>query len=159
MLEGESIAASLLDLFAAAQVSAHLPFAPATVGLTALQAAGVPGPRFNSIWAITLHLNYWQAALLRLLLAQPAPDGPSWRPAGAPDDDAGWLAARTHAIAVNAQLADHVSRLDAAALDAPLEAWGQSVRRAALGILAHNSYHTAEIISVRHMQGWWLADT
>jgi len=30
---------------------------------------------------------------------------------------------------------------------------------AVLGILAHNSYHTAEIITVRHMQGWWLAET
>jgi len=101
MPEGEVIAAPLLDLFATAQVGAHLPFAPATVG----------------------------------------------------------LAARSRAIAVNAQLADHVSRLDTAALDAPVEAWGQSVRRAVLGILAHNSYHTAEIITVRHMQGWWLAET
>jgi hypothetical protein len=26
-------------------------------------------------------------------------------------------------------------------------------------ILAHNSYHTAEILTVRHMQGWWLEAT
>lgn len=166
MPEGEEIAAPLLDLFAGARVGAHLPFAPATVGLTAAQAAATPGPRLNSLWALTLHVTFWQETLLRLLQGQPAewadlgaPDGSGWPPPGDPADDAAWLAARTRAIAVNAQLADHVSRLDTAALDAPLEAWGQSVRRAVLGILAHNSYHTAEIITVRHLQGWWLPQT
>jgi len=27
------------------------------------------------------------------------------------------------------------------------------------GLIAHNSYHTCEIISIRHMQGWWLERT
>lgn len=159
MTEGEQIAAPLLDLFATARVGAHLPFAPATLGLSAAQAAAAPGPRLNSIWAITLHVTYWQEALLRLLQDRGAPEGASWSPPGDPADDAAWLAARTRAIAVNAQLADHMSRLDPAALDAPLEAWGQSVRQAVLGIFAHNSYHTAEIITVRHVQGWWLPES
>ena len=159
MPEGELLASFLLEVFATTQVGAHLPFAPATLGLTARQAAAVPAPRFNSIWAITLHVTYWQEAPLRLLLGQGDPEGSSWMPPGDPADDAAWLAARTRAIAINAQLADHISRLDTAGLEAMVAAWGQSVRRVVLGTMAHNSYHIAEILTVRHMQGWWLADT
>ncbi len=166
MIEGEQLAAPFLDLFATNRVGAHLPFAPATLGLTAAQAAAAPAPRFNSIWAITHHVTFWQETLLRLLQGRPAewrdlgaPDPNGWPPAGDPANDAAWLASRNRAIAVNAQLADHVSRLEAAALDAEFPAWGNTVRRAVLGIFAHNSYHTAEIITVRHMQGWWLPET
>ena len=166
MPEGEELAAQLLNLFSMPGVRAHLPFAPATLGLTAAQAAGAPGPRFNSIWAITNHVMFWQDTLLRLLQGRPADwrelgatDPNGWVPAGDPADDAAWVAARNRALAVNAQLAEHVSGLDTAALDAPLEAWGQSVRRSVLGIFAHNSYHIAEIITVRHMQSWWLPET
>jgi hypothetical protein len=28
-----------------------------------------------------------------------------------------------------------------------------------VGIFAHNSYHTAEIITVRNMQGFWMEST
>jgi hypothetical protein len=147
-------------------VGAHLPFAPATDGLTAAQAAAVPGPRFNSVWAITNHLWYWEEVLLRLLTGQPAeradigaPEDGGWGMGGNPADEAAWVADRARALDTGLRLAAHIEGLDSAALDAPVPDWGNSTRRAFTGILAHNSYHTAEIITVRHMQGWWLAES
>lgn len=54
--------------------------------------------------------------------------------------DHGWFSALTTARAVNAELATAVAALSD-------------------GIIAHRSYCTCEIISIRHMQGLWLERT
>lgn len=166
MAEGEHLAGSLLSHFAADRIGPYLPFKLATVRLTAQQAAATPAPGFNSIWAISNHVTFWQEAMLRLLEGHGADwrtlgalDPSGWPPAGDPADDEAWLASRARALDINAQLAAWLRPLEAAALDAALPTWGLSVREAGYSLIAHNGYHTAEIITLRHMQGWWLDQT
>jgi hypothetical protein len=166
MTESHDLARSFRRNLSGDRVGIHLPLEGATADLNAAQAAAAPSTRFNSIWAITNHLWFWEESLLRLLTGQPAdhqsigmPDGGGWAPPGDPADDAGWLAHRARALDTGLRLADHVEGLDAAGLDADLPAWGGNVRRGIYGILTHNSYHTAEILTVRHMQGWWVENT
>lgn len=166
MTEAEQLADSLQGFFAADRMGPYLPFGLATSGLTAQQAAAVPAPRFNSVWAICNHITFWQEAMLRLLEGHGADwrtlgalDPSGWPPPGDPNGDAAWQASRARALDINAQLASFLRPLGPTALDAPLPTWGMPVRQAAHSLIAHNGYHTAEIISVRHMQGWWLEVT
>jgi hypothetical protein len=166
MSEADQLADSLLSHFASDRIGPYLPFALATARLSAQQAAALPAPGFNSIWAISNHVCFWQEAMLRLLEGHGADwrtlgalDPSGWPPPGDPDDDAAWQASRARALDINAQLAAWLRPLDSAALDAPLPSWGMPVRQAAYSLIAHNGYHTAEIITVRHMQGWWLDET
>jgi hypothetical protein len=166
MTEAEELAGSLLSHFASDRIGPHLPFVLATERLSAQQAAGLPAAGFNSIWAITNHIRFWQEAMLRLLQGHGADwrmlgalDPSGWPPAGDPADDDAWLADRARALDINAQLAACLRPLDAEALAAPLPSWGLSIRQAGYSLIAHNGYHTAEIITVRHMQGWWLDQT
>ncbi len=141
-------------------------FVLVTEGLSAAQAAASPGPQFNSVWAIVNHVWYWQELLLRLLKGETpthadlgAPDGSGWGMAGSPTDEVTWQADRQRALDCNIALAKFVAGLSDAALDEKLEAWGNLKHQAIQSILAHNSYHTCEIISVRHMQGFWVDKT
>jgi hypothetical protein len=167
MSEAQHLAEALTRHFAGSTPEgAFLPFEAATEGLTAAQAAAIPAPGFNSIWAIVNHVWFWQEVLLRLLQNQPAnhellgaPDRSGWSMAGDPADEAAWQADRKRALEVNASLAAAVARLSEAELVETLEAWRSPKHRAIQGIAAHNSYHTCEIISVRHMQSLWLERT
>jgi hypothetical protein len=141
------------------------PIAMATDGLTAEQASVVPRERFNSVWAVVNHVRFWQEAALRQLQGQevdyPAlgsEDGSGWPPVGEAGDEDAWHAARARVLEANAALANYVAGLTDADLDAPLgeaEAWNTR-RHLVYSMLAHNSYHTCEIISIRHMQGLWF---
>ena len=163
MSEAQHLAAALERLFSEPRLSAFLPFIAATDGLTAAQAAAVPAPRFNSVWAIVNHVWFWEANLLRLLQGREAdhrtlgaPDKSGWPPIGEDHGEADWQLARQRALETNAALAREVERLTDDELAQPLPAWGGAKHRSVQGIIAHNSYHTCEIISVRHMQGLWL---
>jgi hypothetical protein len=159
MSEAQHLAEALTRHFAGSTPGAFLPFEAATEGLTAAQAAAIPAPRFNSI----NHVWFWQEHLLRLLHNQPAnhellgaPDGSGWPPAGDPADEAAWQATRKRALEGNATLAAAVARLSEAELLEELKAWKSFKHRAIQSIITHNSYHTCEIITVRHLQGLWL---
>lgn len=140
------------------------PIAIAVSGLSAEQAARAPAPRFNSVWAIVNHVRFWhQYALLRLQ-SQPVDrqalgSETGWPPAGEPPDEQAWQADCQRLFSVNAELAALAAQYSTEELDQPY-APGRAKRFQVLhGVIAHNSYHTCEIISVRHMQGWWLEDT
>src|SRR5260370_4130766 len=60
MSEALAIAEALELLFTSATPGWFSPYALATDGLTAEQAATVPAPRFNSVWAVVNHVRYWQ---------------------------------------------------------------------------------------------------
>lgn len=161
MSESEHIAIALEEIFTAG--GPFLPFTAATDGLSAAQAAAIPAPRFNSVWAVVNHMSFWQETLILLLRGLPidfralgAPDPRGWPPAGAPDDEAAWQAARARTIAGNTELAQLVASLSDQALGRQIEAWRIPGHRAVQGIMAHNSYHICEIISIRHMLGLWL---
>jgi uncharacterized damage-inducible protein DinB len=165
MSEAQHLAEALEVLFTSDAPGWFSPIATATEGLTAEQASTVPRERFNSVWAVVNHVRFWQEAALRQLQGQevdyPAlgsEDGSGWPPAGEPDDEDAWHAARTRALEANAALARYVASLTDADLDAPLgegEVWSTR-RHLVYSMLAHNSYHTCEVISIRHMQGLWF---
>ncbi|HEV8192840.1 MAG TPA: DinB family protein [Ktedonobacterales bacterium] len=165
MSEAQHLAEALEVLFTGETPGWFSPIATATDGLTAEQASTVPRERFNSVWAVVNHVRFWQEAALRQLQGQevdyPAlgsEDGSGWPPAGEPGDEAAWHAARARALEANAALATYVAGLTEADLDTSLgegEAWNTR-RHLVYSMLAHNSYHTCEIISIRHMQGLWF---
>jgi len=166
MSEAQHLAHSLERLFSNPASGVFAPFITVTDGLTATQAASVPAPRFNSIWAVVNHVWFWEESLLRLLRGQSATPEElgattdhGWPPAGSASDEASWQAARARALSTNAELAQYIRSLSDEAMDQPLEAWGTVRARAVLSIIAHDSYHTCEIISLRHMQAWWLEGT
>ncbi len=165
MSEASSFAEALDLLFTSTTPGWFSPFIAATAGLTAEQASTVPAPRFNSVWAVVNHVRYWQEAALLQLQQLPVEsaalgsvDGSGWPPAGNPRDEAAWSEARTRALAANASLVHYVKSLADAELDQPIadgEEW-HTRRHLIFSMIAHNSYHTCEITSIRHMQGWWF---
>jgi hypothetical protein len=165
MSEGAHLGAALTRLFDHPHVEAFATFNLATADLTATQAAHVPAERFNAIWAIVNHLWFWNEVPLRMLRGEPvtpedlgAPDWGGWVPIGDPNDDAAWHAARERALAANAAFAAHVATLSNADMEREIPHWGP-IHGIVSAMIAHNSYHTCEIISVRHMQGLWLERT
>jgi hypothetical protein len=133
-------------------------------GLTGVQAAYVPRERFNSIWAITNHMAFWieytRAAFLDedIDLAAWGMDvvGKGWPPLGTISDEA-WRAARQQAMDICSSFAALIRTLDPAELDQPRERFfGSTAFQAISAIYGHNCYHTAEILTVRHMQGLWV---
>jgi hypothetical protein len=166
MSEAQHLAESLTICFNSDKLLAFAPFSVATDGLTAAQAAHVPAERFNSVWAVVNHVWFWQEAPLRMLRGEPfepkdlgAEDWSGWPAAGDSADDAAWQAARQRCLDTNAALAAFVAELDAVGIEREVApGWGK-VHQTIQATIAHNSYHTNEVISVRHMQGLWLERT
>ena len=165
MSEAPYTAEALELLFTSATPGWFSPFETATESLTAQQAATVPAPRFNSVWAVVNHVRYWQEVALLQLQHLPvdgaalgSEDGSGWPPIGDPTDEAAWQEARRRALEANATLARYVMTLTDAELNQPVavgEVWNTS-RHLIYSMIAHNSYHTCEITTIRHLQGWWF---
>ncbi len=76
-----------------------------------------------------------------------------WPPVGEVSD-ANWQASRQKALDSNHQLAEAIAAVPDAQLEARLPGWFNAItQEAILGIHGHISYHTAEIVTIRHMQG------
>ena len=165
MSEASHTAEALELLFTSATPGWFSPFETATDGLTAKLAATVPAPRFNSVWAVVNHVRYWQEVALLQLQHLPvdgaalgSEDGSGWPPIGDPADEAAWQEARRRALEANAALARYVMTLTDAELNQPVaegEVWN-TCRHLIYSMIAHNSYHTCEITTIRHLQGWWF---
>lgn len=166
MSEAQHLAKSLTVYFNGNELIAFLPFNMASDGLSATQAAHVPAERFNSIWAIVNHVWFWNEVPLRMLRGEAvdpadlgAADWSGWPPIGDPADDAAWQAARQRCLDANAAFAAFVATMDDAALAREVApGWGPA-HGIIQGMISHNSYHTSELICVRHMQGLWLERT
>ncbi|MEZ4863922.1 MAG: hypothetical protein R3C14_21550 [Caldilineaceae bacterium] len=146
------------------QSSSFAHFVVVSDGLTGAQAAHVPGERFNSIWALTNHMAFWmdytRGAFLQedVGLAAWRMDGigNGWPPLGAVTDDA-WLAARQRAMAICHSFAAAIRTLGPAILEQPqARLFGGTPYQAITAMYGHNCYHTAELLTVRHMQGLWV---
>lgn len=166
MSEAQHLAEALKSLYWGPALGVFASFETVTNGLTARQAVAVPAARFNSVWAVVNHVWYWQEALHCLLLGQTyshsalgAPDNSGWPPVNDPGDETAWQTDRQRALSVNQALADFVEHMSDRELDETLPIWAGAKHRAIQSVIAHNSYHTCEIISVRHMQGFWLERT
>jgi len=160
--EAKHLSQGLTEAFNSPNPAAFAPFGPATAGISAAQAAAVPGERLNSIWAVVNHLWFWNEVPLRMIRGEQvephvlgASDWQGWPPAGDPADEAAWEAARQRALAANAAFAAAVAELSPEALAADLAGWGPAWA-IIQGMFAHNSYHLGEIVTLRHLQGLWV---
>jgi len=146
------------------KASSFVHFVVVSDGLTGAQAAHVPRERFNSIWAITNHMAFWMD-YTRAVFSDEAVDlaawgleevGNGWPPLGTVSDEA-WQAARQQAMAICRAFAAVIRTLDPATLEQPQEQlFGGTPFQAISSMYGHNCYHTAELLTVRHMQGLWV---
>jgi hypothetical protein len=162
MSEAQHLGLGLTEAFNSPNPQAFAPFGAATDGITAAQAAAVPGERMNSIWAVVNHLWFWNEVPLRMLRGEKvepadlgAADWQGWPPAGDPADEAAWQAARERAIAANAAFAAAAAELSPESLAGDLAGWGPAWA-IVQGMLAHNAYHIGELVTLRHTQGLWV---
>ena len=164
MSEAKHLATALTEYFSNPDNGAFADFSAATDGLTAAQAAAVPGERMNSVWAVVNHLWFWNEAPLRMLRNgsfEPAELGltswDTWGEMGDPNDEEAWKAARTRALESNAAFAAAVAELTPEQLAADMASWGPA-HAVIQGMQAHNAYHTGEIITLRHIQQLWVTN-
>jgi uncharacterized damage-inducible protein DinB len=160
MSEAQHLAAALESYFSRSDNGWFTPFTVAVDGLTAEQAAQVPALRFNSVWAVVNHVSVCQERILYGLKGMRGEGlDDDWPPPPNPPTEAAWQAARDKAIRLNRELAESVRALDDKDLDQPHQPGHQDTRRQLIqGNLVHNGYHTNEIISIRHMLGWWVEE-
>ena len=164
MSEAEHLADALTGFFTRTENGWFASFTAAIAGLTAQQAAWTPGPGFNSVWRLVDHVWFWQQFFLPVLRGLPDDQQPlrredDWAPVADPADEAAWQAACRRAVEVNAELAAYVAGLTDEQLAEPHKPGEARRQQVIQGIIAHNSYHTCELISVRHTQGLWLEET
>jgi len=164
MTEAERLSDALQGLFSNPEHGWFTPISVAIAGLTAAQAATVPAPRFNSVWAVVNHVRFWhELTLLRLrgisANAKELWADNGWPPAGDPTDERAWERDCQRLLGANKELAAEVAKLSDEQLGEPI-APGRARRYQVIqGLIAHNSYHTNEVISIRHMLGLWLERT
>ncbi|GAB4122086.1 MAG: hypothetical protein OHK0050_31600 [Roseiflexaceae bacterium] len=164
MSELHRLADTIEHHFALTSSSSFVHFVVVSDHLSAAQAAQIPGERLNSIWAITDHMAFWME-FTRAALANEDVDlaawglrevGNGWPPITA-TTDAAWQASRQRALAVCAAFADVIRQLDSKSMDQPLQRlFGDTPAQAIMSIYGHNCYHTAELLTIRHLQGWWV---
>lgn len=163
MKESEHLSKSLTGFFTDPDNGWFLPFIKVIQGLSAEEAAIVPAKRFNSVWAVVNHVCFCQERILLQLQGKPEGDqalkpGEDWPRIGDPMDEAAWQAACQKVVAGNQELAGAIAGLADGDLDQANGEGEPEQWQLIQGVLAHNSYHTCEIISIRHMQGMWLEE-
>lgn len=164
MTEASHLAEALEGMLATPDLFWFISFPAAVDGLTSEQAARVPGPRFNSVWGVTLHLTICQQFALAVLRGEPVDantffSNGVWPSMSAPQDEAAWQKAKADLLVANHALAECVAGLSNQALEQDLPVVGLKGYQYVQGHLAHNSNHLCEIVSIRHMQGLWLEKT
>jgi uncharacterized damage-inducible protein DinB len=119
-------------------------------GVTAEQAHWRPGPRRKSIWALALHVAYWDYAVRRLLDGSGRgafPRAPSnWPvpPAGA--DPRAWASDVALVRLEHGRLVEAARRLDPARLGRrPPGSRQWTYGELLTGIAMHDAYHTGQI--------------
>ena len=160
MSEAQRLADQLTRYFVK-NTGVFLSFSDATDDLTAAQALHVPQEKFNSVWGVVNHVCYWiEFSLLTIQGSQAQPETPGGATGGwhTPEsaDDAAWQTLRARTISLNTQLGEALAALNDEQLHTSVGRWNQTPYEVVASIVAHNSYHTCEIISLRHMQGLWL---
>ena len=164
MSEASHLAEAAQGLFATPNLSWFVSYPDAVEGLSSEQAVSVPGPRFNSVWGVTLHLTLCQRFALAVLRGEAVEAGTffaegAWPCVPDPQDTQAWQKAKAGLLSVNKALANCIAGLSPEALEQDLPAVGMNGHQYILGHLAHNSNHINEIVSIRHMQGYWLEKT
>ena len=161
MSEASHLAKVLEGLLVTPDLSWFVSYPAAVEGLTAGQAACVPGPRFNSVWGVTLHLTVCQQFALAVLSGDTIDVNDFfangvWLAVRDPQDATAWQTAKAGLLAANHALALCVAGLSNEALEKELPYVGMKGYQYIQGHLAHNSNHLCEIVTIRHMQSLWL---
>jgi uncharacterized damage-inducible protein DinB len=164
LTQAKSLADALQGLLSNTEASWFTPISIGIQGITAEKAAKVPAERFNSVWALANHLRFWQEFMLLRLQKQTVDrqalgDKNGW--SAVPQDHLQdtWEKAKERMLSANKELADFIDRMDDDTLNQPISPGKPSPYKVIQAIIAHNSYHTCEIISIRHMLGLWLERT
>ena len=164
MSEARHLADALVGMLSDPESGWFTPVSVAIQGLTAGQAAKIPSEGFNSVWGVIKHMTYWEEYLLHRLRGEPVEQMKSegkenWQTIDQPNDEQAWRSDCEQLFTMNKALADVVAGLSDEALDEPYGDGEVKRYQAIQGIIAHNSYHTNEAISIRHMLGYWLEST
>ncbi len=125
-------------------------------GVTAEQARWSPGSRRKSIWALALHIAYWDYAVRRLLEGSPRgafPRAPSNWPAPPERPDArAWSADVVLLKAEHDRLVEAARRMDPRRLDRrPPGSRRWTYGELLVGIAMHDAYHTGQIQLVKRL--------
>lgn len=163
MPEAQHLAEGLRELFTNPDFYWFASYPPAVEGLTAEQAGCAPGPRFNSVWGVILHLTICQQFALAVLHGDRVDPAAFFAEGTWPqvrDESAGaWEKAKADILAANHALAECVAGLPDTMLDEELPVVGMKGYTFIQGHLVHISNHLNEIVAIRHMQGLWLEKT
>ncbi len=162
MSEVQHLAYVVENHFSNPQASSFAHFVTVSDGLSAEQAAKVPGERFNSVWGVVNHIAFWQEVTCLALRGQQinladwnlSEMGSGWPPLGELSDT-NWQVARQRALDGNHAFAQAIAALSDDDLQNEMP-WGGKVWQGIYAIYAHNSHHTSEILSIRHMLGFWV---
>jgi uncharacterized damage-inducible protein DinB len=164
MSEGKHLSDALTGLISNPENGWFTPVIEAIKGLTGEQASKIPMEGFNSIWAIIDHMSYWQMFTLHRLRGESVEhleDDPSrnWSNVYRPFDDREWQASCERLVSSNKELAETVYQYTDDEMDMPYMEGRPKRYQVIQGIIAHNCYHTNEVITTRHMLGLWLERT
>lgn len=119
-------------------------------GVTAEQAAWTPAPGRKSIWALALHIAYWNYAVRRRLEGGSAPRFPrapaNWPRIPKPADASAWSADVALLKQEHERLVAVISAVPPRRYDEPLRGRKRWTRgELILGIAQHDAYHTGQI--------------
>ncbi len=125
-------------------------------GVDAEQAAWRPAPGRHSIWALALHIAYWEYAVRRHLTAGASgtfPRSPSNFPqVPDPPSDQAWLRDRSLLGAERKRLLDAVRSFDATRLDDPVPGSSKWTFADLLyGVVMHDTYHVGQIQMLKRL--------
>ncbi len=163
MSEAEHLSQAMTCFFSDPQNGWFHPLALAIQDLSAEQAATVPARGFNSVWAVVNHVRFCQELVMRRLggnpeSQKPIQPGEDWPPIGDPLDESAWQEASRCLLEANQLLAKAIAALPDEGLTQKVKPSGVEIWQLVQGVFSHNSYHTCEIISIRHMQGLWIQE-
>ena len=164
MPEASHLAEALEGLLASPNYFWFVSYSAAVDGLTSEQAAWAPGPRFNSVWGVTLHLILCQQFALAVLRGDTIDmntffaEG-TWPPVRDPLDAEAWQKAKADVLAANHARAEYVAGLSTEALEQDLPYVKMKGYQYIQGHLAHNSNNLCEIVNIRQKQWLWLEKT
>jgi uncharacterized damage-inducible protein DinB len=126
--------------------------------VSAAEARRAPAPGRHSIWALTLHIAYWNYAVRRRLEGGTGPRFPrspaNWPALPARPDEAAWKADRALLEAEHHRLRRSIAEFPAANLARrPPGGKKWTYAQLIIGALVHDAYHTGQIQLLKRLGG------
>ena len=127
-------------------------------GLTAEQAAWKPqGREMRSIWEIVNHVSFWKDAIVRSIEGKPRADTSQHEEKGWPPvtdtSEAAWGEAVEHLKSCHEALIEAIRQLKDEQLEEPFSGEEEPLAEHLFGLIAHDGYHTGQILLLRQLQG------